>query len=65
VALYGFLPRMVRQSKEFQPGVQLLLREMKPPQQELALLQGEIDAGITRQAFSKKQAPDLAVKSIL
>jgi DNA-binding transcriptional LysR family regulator len=65
VASYGFLPRMVQQYKEIQPGVQLLLREMNPPRQELAFLQGEIDAGITRLPFSKKLAPDLEVKSIL
>jgi DNA-binding transcriptional LysR family regulator len=65
VATYGFLPRMVQQYKELRPGVQILLREMNPPQQELAFLQGEIDAGITRLPFSKKLAPDLEVKSIL
>ena len=65
VASYGFLPRMVQQYKEIQPGVQLLLREMNPPRQELAFLQREIDVGITRLPFSKKLAPDLEVKSIL
>nr|WP_252263402.1 LysR family transcriptional regulator [Paracidobacterium acidisoli] len=65
VATYGFLPRLVQQYKELQPGVQILLREMNPPQQELAFLQREIDAGITRLPFSKKLAPDLEVKSIL
>jgi DNA-binding transcriptional LysR family regulator len=65
VATYGFVPRIVQQYKELQPGVQLLLREMNPPQQELAFLQREIDAGITRLPFSKKLAPDLEVKSIL
>lgn len=65
VATYGFLPRLVQQYKELQPGVQLLLREMNPPRQELALLQGEIDAGITRLPFPKKLAGDLEVKSIL
>lgn len=65
VATYGFLPRLVQQYKELQPGVQLLLREMNPPRQELALLQGEIDAGITRLPFPKKLAIDLEVKSIL
>ena len=65
VATYGFLPRVVQQFKELRPGVQLLLREMNPPQQEEAFLRGEIDAGITRLPFSKKLAPDIAVKSIL
>lgn len=65
VATYGFLPRIVQQYKEVQPGVQLMLREMNPPRQELAFLQGEIDVGITRLPFSKKLAPDLEVKSIL
>ena len=65
VATYGFLPRVVQRYKTLQPGVQLLLREMNPPRQELAFLQGEIDAGITRLPFSKKLAADLAVKSIL
>jgi DNA-binding transcriptional LysR family regulator len=65
VATYGFLPRLVQQYKEVQPGVQLMLREMNPPRQEVALLQGEIDAGITRLPFPKKLAVDLEVKSIL
>lgn len=65
VATYGFLPRIVQQYKELRPGVQLQLREMNPPRQELAFLQGEIDAGITRLPFSKKLAADLEVKSIL
>ena len=65
VATYGFLPRVVQRYKTLQPGVQLLLREMNPPRQELAFLQGEIDAGITRLPFSKKLAADLALKSIL
>lgn len=65
VATYGFLPRLVQQYKELQPGVQLSLREMNPPRQELAFLQGEIDAGITRLPFPKKLALDLEVKSIL
>jgi len=65
VATFGFLPRLVQQYKELQPGVQILLREMNPPRQELALLQGEIDAGITRLPFPKKLAVDLEVKSIL
>ena len=65
VATYGFLPRVVQQYKELQPGVQLLLKEMNPPQQEAAFLQGKIDAGITRLPFSKKLVPQLAVRSIL
>lgn len=65
VATYGFLPRLVQQYKELQPGVQLLLREMNPPRQEMAMLQGEIDAGITRLPFPKKLAADLEVKAIL
>jgi len=65
VATYGFLPRLVQQYKETHPGVQILLREMNPPRQEVALLQGEIDAGITRLPFPKKLAVDLEVKSIL
>lgn len=65
VATYGFLPRLVQQYRNLQPGVELLLREMSPPRQELALLQGEIDAGITRLPFPKKLAADLEVKSIL
>lgn len=65
VATYGFLPRLVQQYKELQPGVQLMLREMNPPRQEVALLQGEIDAGITRLPFPKKLLADLEVRSIL
>jgi DNA-binding transcriptional LysR family regulator len=65
VATYGFLPRLVQQYKELLPGVQLLLREMNPPRQEVALLQAEIDAGITRLPFPKKLAADLEVKPIL
>ena len=65
VATYGFVPRFVQQYKDLRPGVQLLLREMNPPQQELAFLQREIDAGITRLPSSKNLAPDLEVKSIL
>ena len=65
VATYSFLPRVVQQYKALQPGVQLLLKEMNPPQQEVAFLRREIDAGITRLPFAKKLAPDLAVKSIL
>jgi DNA-binding transcriptional LysR family regulator len=65
VATYGFLPRLVQQYKEFQPGVQISLREMNPPRQEVALLEGQIDAGITRLPFPKKLASELEVRSIL
>ena len=53
VATYSFLPRVVQQYKELQPGVQLLLKEMNPPQQEVAFLRRGIDAGITRLPFRK------------
>jgi DNA-binding transcriptional LysR family regulator len=65
VATYGFLPRLVQQYKELQPGVRISLREMNPPQQELALLEGHIDAGITRLPFAKKLGSELEVRSIL
>ncbi len=65
VATYGFLPRLVQQYKELQPGVQILLREMNPPRQELALLEDQIHAGITRLPFPKKLASELEVRSIL
>src|ERR1700753_3061703 len=65
VATYGFLPRLVQQYKELHPGVQLVLHEMNPPRQELALLEGQIDAGITRLPFAKKLASELEVRSIL
>jgi DNA-binding transcriptional LysR family regulator len=65
VATYGFLPRLVQQYKELQPGVQISLREMNPPRQEVALLEGQIDAGITRLPFPKKLASELEVRSIL
>jgi DNA-binding transcriptional LysR family regulator len=64
VATYGFLPTVVKQYKELLPGVQLLFREMNPPQQETAFSLGEIDVGITRLPFSKKLAHELAVKTI-
>lgn len=65
VATYGFLPRVVRQYKELLPGVQLLFREMNPPQQEVAFSHGEIDVGITRPPFSKKLARELQAKIIV
>jgi DNA-binding transcriptional LysR family regulator len=65
VATYGFLPRLVQQYKELQPGVQISLREMDPPRQEVALLEGQIDAGITRLPFPKRLASELEVRSIL
>ena len=65
VATAGFLPNIVRQYKDLLPGVRLLLKEMNPPQQEVAFSRGEIDAGVTRPPFGKKQARELNVKIIL
>jgi DNA-binding transcriptional LysR family regulator len=65
VATYGFLPQVVNRYKEILPGVQLLFREMNPPQQEMAFLQGELDVGITRLPFSKKLARELEVRTLL
>jgi len=47
-ATYAFLPELVRKFKAQYPGVQLMLQELTPVQQEAAFDKGQIDIGFTR-----------------
>jgi DNA-binding transcriptional LysR family regulator len=47
-ATLAFLPELVRSYKAQYPGVQLVLQELNPTQQEAAFDQGLIDIGLTR-----------------
>jgi DNA-binding transcriptional LysR family regulator len=47
-ATLAFLPELVRSYKAQYPGVQLVLQELNPTQQEAAFDQGLIDIGFTR-----------------
>jgi DNA-binding transcriptional LysR family regulator len=53
-ATVSFLPGLVRLFRQRYPGVQLILDEFTPQQQETAFERGELDIGFTRPLSSEK-----------
>ena len=60
-ATLAFLPELVRSYKAQYPGVQLVLQELNPTQQEAAFDQGLIDVGFTR-ALTAERSKTLSSK---
>lgn len=54
-ATFLFLPELVRSYKAQYPGVKLILQELSPFDQEVALDQGLIDIGFTRTLTAQRR----------